>query len=266
MPRKSRNPLLIAGVERYSRSAAFKKTFGWKKKKPFQWKPIKKTVVKKEAKAKPFGKSTRVVKSKGPKYYPEVDVPHKLSSRKNKHQPTRLRKSITPGTVLILVSGRFKGHRVVFLRQLRSGLLLITGPYRINGVPLRRVCQSYVIATSAKVDLSGVKIDDKFTDKYFKPQKSDNKKKQAASKKSKSAAPAAAVPEVKKEETATADDKKKDATKSKKKDKLPQSRVDDQKALDKVLIPLVKKTPLLKHYLRERFSLRKGQYPHILRF
>jgi large subunit ribosomal protein L6e len=52
---------------------------------------------------------------------------------------------------------------------------LVTGPHKINGVPLRRVNQAYVIATSTKVDVSKVDAS-KFTDEYFKVEKSQKSK------------------------------------------------------------------------------------------
>ena len=61
-------------------------------------------------------------------YYPADDLPKRHTARR-KQNPTRLRKSIEPGCVLILLAGRFKGRRVVFLKQLQSGLLLVSGPY-----------------------------------------------------------------------------------------------------------------------------------------
>lgn len=94
-------------------------------------------------------------------WYPADD--EKKQIKKRKVQPTKLRKSITPGTVLILLAGRFRGKRVVFLKQLTSGLLLVTGPYKVNGVPLRRVNQVYTMTTSTKVNINGAdlgKIDD----------------------------------------------------------------------------------------------------------
>jgi large subunit ribosomal protein L6e len=75
------------------------------------------------------GEKRLVPTSKASKYYPAEDVRRPKVSRKTAGK-TALRSSITPGTVLILLAGRFSGKRVVFLKQLDSGLLLVTGPFK----------------------------------------------------------------------------------------------------------------------------------------
>merc|ERR1719224_147687 len=123
----------------------------------------------------------REVGPKAPKFYPADDVPVKAPSAREAAPKgvAKLRKSIKPGTVLILLAGRFRGRRCVFLKQLPSGLLLVTGPYAVNGIPMRRVNQAYCIATSTTVDIKGVDAK-KFDDAYFgkaKVSKSAKKKK-----------------------------------------------------------------------------------------
>merc|ERR1719454_1288302 len=127
----------------------------------------------------PWNKPKAAVKAAGKKatrYYPAEDVKGKLGNHHNTTKTTKLRKSIAPGQVLILLAGHFKGSRVVFLKQLDSGLLLVTGPYKVNGVPLKRVPQSYVIATKTSVDVSGVKVPADVNDAFFAKPKSTKKK------------------------------------------------------------------------------------------
>jgi large subunit ribosomal protein L6e len=184
-----------------------------------------------------FPKAEKPATAAEPKFYPADDVkPRTPSTRKPK--PTKLRSTITPGTVLILLAGRFMGKRVVFLKQLKSGLLLVTGPFKVNGVPIRRVNQTYVIATSTKVDISGVDVS-KFDDKYF-----------ARDKKTK----------VKKTEGELFETEK-EAAKS-----LPDFKKDDQKAVDAALMKAIDAVPDLKTYLGARFSLRDGDKPHEMVF
>jgi large subunit ribosomal protein L6e len=70
------------------------------------------------------------------KWYSTEDSVPKVKKTNN---PTRLRGGITAGQVVILLSGKHAGKRVVFLKQLESGQLLVTGPHKFNGVPLKRI-------------------------------------------------------------------------------------------------------------------------------
>ncbi|KAI0030705.1 ribosomal protein L6e-domain-containing protein [Vararia minispora EC-137] len=184
------------------------------------------------------GKRTVPVQ-KAPRFYPAEDVPVPKKSRKTP-KPASLRASITPGTVLILLAGRFRGKRVVFLKQLESGLLLVTGPFKVNGVPLRRVNQAYVIATSTKVDLGDFKLDEKFTDSYF-----------------------AAGP---KQSRKSAEEEFFSADKVKEREPISEARTADQKEVDKTILAAVKKTENLSKYLASSWGLSKGQFPHQLKF
>jgi large subunit ribosomal protein L6e len=68
---------------------------------------------------------------------------------------------------------------VVLLKNLDQGVLLVTGPFKVNGVPLRRVNARYVIATTTKIEVSGLdaKLLEKVSDKgYFTKDKAEKKK------------------------------------------------------------------------------------------
>merc|ERR1711936_1377450 len=129
----SRNTTMSGGISKLSRSAVYRKRALYKRKKVAAAPAPK--VEAETTKVKPIGGDKngqeRVVPiQKEPRFYPTEDVKKPLRHRKTS-RPSKLRKSLTPGTV-------------VFVKDLQdSGLILVTGPYKVNGVPLRRVPQSY---------------------------------------------------------------------------------------------------------------------------
>ena len=241
MVKASRNETLARGITRFSRSAMYQKKGQWKAKrtnpvKKVETKPTTKTV---EVKGAKNGKTRTIPVTKPAKFYPAEDVRVPKKSRKSP-KPTKLRASITPGTVLILLAGRQRGKRVVFLKQLEGGLLLVSGPFKVNGVPLRRVNQAYVVATSTKIDISAVKVDEKLNDAFFK--KAEDKKSKKPTEEG--------------------------LFKGSKKEKKPvdAARVELQTAVDTQLMTAIQKTPELAGYLKSTFSLKSGQFPHQLKF
>ena len=96
--------------------------------------------------------------------------------------------------------------------------------------------QSYVIATSTKIDLKGVKVP-AIDDEYFTA--------------SKEAAKASAEDQFFENNTEVRTDDKRKA---------------DQKAVDDALVKVIAKTELLKEYLSARFSLNKNDKPHKMKF
>ena len=152
-------------------------------------------------------------------------------------QPTKLRGDLEAGQVLILLTGRFRGKRVIFLKQMEEGQLLVTGPFKINGVPLRRVPQCYTLKTSTKVDLNGAdagSIKDYFFDRDDdEPTSKEQKFFSAGEYKSQPASDA---------------------------------RKTAQKKVDGPILDTLKKDVVLKKYLKSRFTLTANQKAHALKF
>ena len=143
---------------------------------------------------------------------------------------------LTPGQVVIILSGRFRGRRVIFLKKLESGLLLVTGPYKYNGVPLKRVNAAYVLPTNTKINVDG-KVAESINDKFF----------------------SRVIIKREKEEDFFVEEKAK-------KERITDERKKAQNDIDTVVKKAVDDVPMMKEYLRNRFALKDGDKPHLMKF
>ena len=110
----------------------------------------------------------------------------------------------------------------------------MSGPFAVNGVPLRRVNQAYVIATSTVVDVKAVKVPETVNDEFFRA---------AASKKVKGEADFMALKAAPAEEASG-----------------------EHKRVQGAVDASVKLSVELKAYLKARFALSKGDLPHAMKF
>ncbi|KAF2862786.1 hypothetical protein K470DRAFT_212400 [Piedraia hortae CBS 480.64] len=196
---------------------------------------------------KKFQKGERTVphhSEKASKHYLAHDVAQRKKARKS-IRPYKPRASLQPGAVLIILAGRFRGKRVVLLKVLDQGILLVTGPFKVNGVPLRRVNARYVIATSTTVPLTG--LDSKVIEKaggpdYFKRDKKADKK----------GSEEAFFKHAKGEKGS--------------KKEISTERAEDQKKVDDAVIKAIKKEAMLHQYMKTSFCLRNGDRPHAMVF
>jgi len=105
--------------------------------------------------------------------------------------------------------------------------------------------QNYTIVTSTKIDVSGVKIPDHINDAYFKKSKEETQRKKKSADGN--------IFESKKVDYRPSDERKK-----------------DQKLIDKMILDGIHKNKEDKYYLMaylgSYFQIKKGVYPHLLKF
>ena len=186
-------------------------------------------MVKKEILAKrKENRKKKVEENKGLKFkknwYPVSNLKAHFKRKCKIPKKSHISAELTPGQVVIILSGRFRGRRVIFLKKLESGLLLVTGPYKYNGVPLKRVNAAYVLPTNTKINVDG-KVAESINDKFF----------------------SRVIIKREKEEDFFVEEKAK-------KERITDERKKAQNDVDTVVKKAVDDVPMMKDYLRNRFA------------
>ena len=115
---------------------------------------------------------------------------------------------------------------------------MFLGPYAINGVPLRRVNQKYVIATKTKVDINGVDVSSVNDALFAREKKTKN----------------------------IGEEKLFDVNAEPTKNEISPARKKIQDAIDSKLASNINKVEMMSSYLKAKFSLSKADKPHAMVF
>ena len=198
-------------------------------------KSAKEILAKRKASRQKHAEENKSLKSRK-NWYPVSDMKSHFKRTCKKPKQSHIPKQLTPGQIVILLSGRFRGRRCVFLKKLESGLLLVTGPYKLNGVPLKRVNQAYVLPTSTKINIDA-KVAETVKDDLFVKVIIESKEQRDFFEKD--------------------EDKKKRITKE---------RSAAQVQVDTEVMKQIKDVDMLKDYLKNRFALKSGDKPHLMKF
>merc|ERR1712217_266228 len=219
---KPRNYALESGVYRFGKGSMYhnKAIYKFTKKVNKKAAPKKAVVfVEKKVGGAKNGETRMVRVKKLTNNVPTVDAPAAGTSKNFFSGHVRkVRASLTPGTVAIVLAGAHK----------------------LNGCPLRRVNQRYLVATSTKLDVSKVSVPENINDKYFARVKAEKSKKEGD------------IFEAKKEAY-----------------KPSEQRKADQAAVDTQVLAAIKghaDGAVLRQYLKATFSLSKGEFPHKMCF
>ena len=177
-----------------------------------------------------------------PKKYP---VPNLSMPKTPIYKQAKLRPSVTPGTIGICLRGNQRAKRVVFIKQIDSGLLLVCNP--LNQCAPRTINHKYFLATKTKLDVSGINVPEEMNHTYFHNKRAERKAYAKALKKSSILGGDKPVRKVK---------------------ELTPEKLAINKKLEDQVTALIKghPDPMFRRYMKALFKLGPRDYPHRMQF
>ncbi|KAF7682530.1 60S ribosomal protein L6 [Astathelohania contejeani] len=87
-------------------------------------------------------------------YYPADDLPKYVEKLRKRAEikPKPRRTDLVKGNIVVVLEGEYASMRVVYLGQLDNYMALCIGPSSVNGIPLFKINERYLLRTSMVLD------------------------------------------------------------------------------------------------------------------